>query len=147
MAAGPSTLTRPRVLSTGSLGFVHLGLAYAYSQPALSVNPAIPVGGGRVSVVSYINALGPVWLVGFGITGALLIAALLLVPRLLAWAHVGGVLVSTVYSFALWAGFVLSTPRPTIIAAVLSVGIMMWHIGMSDLYSAGGVPRRRRHHA
>ncbi len=139
-------LTRPRRLATGSLGLIHLALAYTYSQPNLSVTPPTP-GITRVSVVSYINALGPVWLIGFGITGAAMVAALLLFPRALAGVHVVGVLISTSYSFALWAGFVLSTPRPTIIASVLSVTVMLWHIAMSDLYSAGGVPTRRRHRA
>lgn len=145
MAAARVALTRPRKIATGSLGLVHLLLAFAYSQPALSVAPPSP-GQIRVSVVNYINNLGPVWLVAFGVTGAALITALLLAPRWLGPAHVGGVLVTSFYSIALWSGFVLSTPRPTIIAATLSVTLVLWHVAMSDLYAAPPPrPSRARH--
>jgi hypothetical protein len=135
--------TRPRQISTGSLGLIHLGLAYAYANPALSVSP-LPPGTSRVSIVSYINSLGPIWLIAYGSTGAFLIVALLTAPRLLRWAHVAGVSVATTYSLALWAGFALSDPRPTIISALLSLAMVTWHITLSDLYSTSAPVRHRR---
>lgn len=151
MAPARIMLTRPRRIATGSLAFTHLLLAFAYSQPALSRStlPSLPTNStspGQISIVSYIDSLGPIWLIGFGVTSLLLITALLLRPLWLRWAHVAALAVSTSFCFALWAGFALSSPRPTIIAATLSIAVVGGHFAMSDLYSGAlaTVPRRRR---
>jgi hypothetical protein len=146
VATSRVALTRPRKIASGGLGLIHLALAYAYTQPVLSQAPT-PPGADRVSIVAYINALGPVWLIGFGITGAGLIAALTAYPRALSWAHTAGVAVATTYSTAIWVGFALSASRPTIISAVLSVTVVLWHVSMSDLYSGTDGVQRRRHAA
>lgn len=151
MAPARIMLSRPRRIATGSLALTHLLLAFAYSQPSLSRStvssaPTNPDTPGHVSVVAYIDALGPTWLIGFGVTALLLIAALLLRPLWLRWAHAAALAVATSYSFALWAGFALSTSRPTIIASTLSIAVVGAHVAMCDLYAGAltAIPRRRR---
>lgn len=145
MPAQHVALTRPRRLATGGLGVIHLALAYAYAFPPLSQSPP-PATGTRVSIVAFINDIGPLWLIGFGLTGLALLAGLRW-PAGLRWIHTSSVTIAAIYSAAIWSGWLLSDPRPSMVAAVLSTAPVAWHIAMADLYSGPLPPRRRRHAA
>lgn len=148
MAPYRAVLARARRAGTATLTLAHLVLAFAYSQPELSQSPALASGPGRVSIVTYLNGLGPVWLIAYGVTAVWLAAGLLWKPGLLRWGHSVGLAVAATYDVAIWLGFAFSAPpRPTIISAALGLALVGGHVAMSIAYSVerGVVFRTGRH--
>lgn len=122
------------VSGTAALGVLHTGLAVAYLVPGLAAS-AVPATPGRVSVVSSLDALGPVWQVAFGLTALLMFAALYW-TEMLFWAHALGAGAVAIFTAALWFGWAASDPRPSIISSLFASAVLVWHIVLVVTYNA-----------
>lgn len=124
----------PRLLASATLASVHGVLALAYAFPDLARGTAPTAGGNRVSIVSYLDSLGPVWQTVFGLTGAAIVAGLVF-PRWLALAHTLAGAGLAVFAAALWFGFAFSDPRPAILSALGYSAAVVWHMTIAATYS------------
>jgi hypothetical protein len=136
-----------RIVATSVLAFYCAIFAYLYALPLpLRAGPEA-VSLGRVSVVLYIDSLGPVWQAGFGLS-TLALAAGLIWHRVLAWAHTGSGAVTTTYASSLWIGFFASSPHPpplpTAGYALATSAVALWHFQIGVAYADIIDPRRRR---
>ena len=109
----------PRPLKMLSLVLIaaHAGMTWAYVDPRFVPRP---LGAGQVSVLRYIEGLGPTWALAFAVTGAAIAATLWLYPRCLRWGHAVGATVLTAYAAASWIGAFVSQPPSPIMTAVLA---------------------------
>lgn len=116
----------PRPLKALSIILIatHTGMAWAYVDPRFV---ARPLGPGQVSVLRYIEALGPTWAAAFALTGAAIAATLWLYPRCLRWGHALGATVLTGYGAASWIGALVSVPPSPIMTAVLASTVAATH--------------------
>ncbi len=124
-----------RTVASGFLALAHGFLAIAYAFPAITRGYPPPPDVRRISIVLYIDSLGPVWQIAFGLTGAVLGFAVLVRHRTLALAHTLGGAAMAVYGSALWIGFALSEPRPTVTGAVAYTGLTIWHLTIGVTYA------------
>ncbi len=110
-------------------GVMYLWLAFSYLRPPAR-NPK------SVSIVAYIEQLGPVWVLVFGLTGAT-ISILSCVPRMerfLSGAHVSGVAVAAFYAACVAYGQLLSDPPRLSPTGVLAVGVAIGHVALSRAF-------------
>lgn len=121
---------------------VHLFLALSYQVPSLSISPTstvLPPGG--VSIINYIDANGPYWVVGFTITGLSLLTALW-TRRGLHIAHGVAAVVVCCYTMASFLGAFLSEPNRPIVVGLFGLLALSAHAGLSAAYSDQVVTRR-----
>lgn len=129
----PIQNTRGRRIATVGLAIGHFMVAMAYSVPSLSIPPAGTLPPGAVSIVNYIDSNGPWWIVGYGLSGVLLAAALL-TNRGLQWAHALAAAVCGAYSTAALIGAFSSEPiRPIILGVAFGMAVVA-HWGLSESY-------------
>lgn len=119
------TIPKPLWWLSVILALCHIGLVWAYVDPRFV---ARPLGPGQVSVVRHIETLGPVWVIGFGLTAAGIVIALAWRPRHLWLAHVAGVGMTLGYAVALWTGAWFSRPTAPIMSAVLATVVAATHL-------------------
>ena len=128
----PPRIGYHRFVASGCLAAGHAALAYAYLTPDLARGAGPRPG--QISIMLYIDSLGPVWQLAFGVTALLLVGGLT-VPRWLATAHtVSGAVVGGLGA-SLWAGFAFSEPRPAILSAIAYTLITVWHVTISVTYA------------
>lgn len=130
-----------RLIASSSLAVMHGALAIAYTFPWLARSSA-PPRPGQVSIVLYIDSLGPVWQLAFGLTAAVLLAGLVW-PRWLALAHTLGGAALAVFSAGLWLGYALSEPRPSMLTALGYSACVVWHLTIGVTYSKVSSLQRR----
>jgi hypothetical protein len=114
---------------------VHLFLAFSYQVPALSISPTstvLPPGG--VSIINYIDANGPYWVILFGAAGVSLMLALW-TRRGLHIAHAIAAVACCCYTVASFLGAFLSDPNRPIIVGLFGVLAFSAHAGLSVAYS------------
>lgn len=113
------------------LAIVQLGIGatYAFTPPVRALT--------RISIVGYIEALGPIWIIAFFLTGACLLYARLS-KRYLVEAHAFCFGVSVFYAGALWGGVIYGVPFAFSIAAWTSSAVAAAHYAMSRWYAAEG---------
>ncbi|HEX6471150.1 MAG TPA: hypothetical protein VF069_18770 [Streptosporangiaceae bacterium] len=117
-------MPRPLWVLSALLAVTHLGMAWAYVDPRFVPRP---LGPGQVSVVRYIEALGPFWIAGFGATAVGIALVLWRFPARLWIAHLLGLSVSAAYATAAWTGSLMSDPPSPIITAVLASSLAAVH--------------------
>lgn len=110
---------------------LHGCMAFLYAVPRLSV---LPPRGPQVSVVAYIGALGPVWVVGFGLSGLLLVASVAWWRAVLSVAHALACGVMGALAIALWIGALASQPEGPVVSAALATAVTAAHIALSWFY-------------
>ncbi len=131
----PPRIGYHRVIASTTLALLHSSLALSYSIGSLSRGPGITTPGAvRVSIVSYIDSLGPVWQIGFGSTAALLVIGLIR-HRHLALAHTLGGAAVAVFATALWFGFAFSDPRPAVLSPIAYTCTVVWHLTIGVTYA------------
>lgn len=108
-----------------ALALSHAGLTWAYLDPRFVPRRLVD---GQVSVVRQIEALGPVWVVSFAVTGTAIFLALWLWPRALWVTHICGAAVFAAFAFAAWAGSFLSQPHAPITNAVMATTLAAVHM-------------------
>lgn len=123
-----------RLIASGALALLHGMLAIAYTFPWLARSAAAVRGPGTVSVVLYIDSLGPVWQLAFGVTAALLLVGLAY-RRLLAIAHTLGGSALAVFAAGLWLGWAFSEPRPSMLTALGYTACVVWHLTIGVTYA------------
>ena len=138
----PMKLTSGRGITSYCAVLVHLFLALSYQVPSLSISPTsavIPPGG--VSIINYIDANGPYWVVGFSTAGLSLLAALW-TRRGLHFAHGIAAVVVCCYTMASFLGAFLSEPNRPIVVGLFGLLALSAHAGLSVAYSEQVVTRR-----
>ncbi len=110
-------------------GITYLWLGFSYLRPPARSSSA-------VSIVAYIEQLGPVWVLVFGLTGATLsiLACIDKADRFLSGAHVAGAAVACFYAGCVAFGQLLSDPPRLSPTGVLAVGVMFGHIALSRAF-------------
>jgi hypothetical protein len=137
----PMHLTSGRGITSYVGVLVHLFLAFSYQVPSLSISPTstvIPPGG--VSIINYIDANGPYWVVGFGAAGVALCVALWF-RRGLHLAHGIAAVVVCCYTVASFLGAFLSEPNRPVIVGLFGLLALSAHAGLSVAYSEQVVKR------
>jgi hypothetical protein len=131
----PMHLTSGRGITSYVAVVVHLFLAFSYQVPSLSIAPTstvIPPGG--VSIINYIDANGPYWVIGFTAAGLSLLVALW-TRRALHLAHAVAAVVTCMYTVASFLGAFLSEPNRPIIVGLFGALAFSAHAGLSVAYS------------
>lgn len=105
---------------------LHLVPPWAYSS----------AGRTSVGVVAYINSLGPIWTIDFGLTSMILTVALLLRPKLLWVAHLLCGASFAAYSSALFFSAAFNHPAGPFTYPTLALFIFFAHGVLG--YSYGG---------
>lgn len=124
-----------RVIASTTLALLHSSLALSYAVGSLSRGPGITSPNAvRVSIVSYIDSLGPVWQIGFGSTALMLVIGLIN-HRYLAVAHALGGAAVAVFATALWFGFAFSDPRPAVLSPIAYTCTVVWHLTIGVTYA------------
>lgn len=116
----------PRPLKVLSILLVatHVGMTWNYVDPRFVPRP---LGPGQVSILRYIDSMGPIWAAAFALTGVAIAATLWLYPRCLRWGHAIGATVMTTYCAASWIGAWVSQPPAPIMTAVLASAVAATH--------------------
>lgn len=122
------------VSGTVALAVLHTVLAVSYAVPGIATGVYAPTPG-RVSVVSYIDQLGPIWTVAFGVTAVGLLCAVRWTNALIPAHAVGGGAMA-IFTAALWFSYGASNPRPTILTALFATTVLLWHVFLAVTYSA-----------
>jgi hypothetical protein len=138
----PMHLTSGRGITSYVAVVVHLFLAFSYQVPSLSISPTstvIPPGG--VSIINYIDANGPYWVVGFTAAGLSLLVALWF-RRGLHIAHGIAAVVVCCYTVASFLGALLSEPNRPIVVGLFGLLALSAHAGLSVAYSEQVVRHR-----
>jgi hypothetical protein len=138
----PMHLTSGRGITSYCAVLVHLFLALSYQVPSLSISPTsavLPTGG--ISIINYIDANGPYWVVGFTASGLSLLTALW-TRRGLHIAHGIAAVVVCCYTMASFLGAFLSEPNRPIIVGLFGLLSLSAHAGLSVAYSEQVVTRR-----
>lgn len=126
----------PRV--SAALAVLQVALAVLHLFPRLVFSDS-PV----VAVVRFINDLGPVWSIGFGLSGAALALALRY-RRCRHWSHLACVFVWAWYAAALWIGSFAVTPVAPVRLALIVTGLAVVHLVAASQYANDPAEGRRR---
>lgn len=138
----PMHLSSGRGITSYVAVVVHLFLAFSYQVPSLSISPtSTTVPAGSVSIINYIDANGPYWVIGFGTAGLSLMVALW-TRRGLHFAHAIAAMVVCMYTVASFLGAFLSEPNRPIIVGLLGTLAFSAHAGLSVAYSEQVVKHR-----
>jgi hypothetical protein len=130
---GPEN-TRARRGATWFLGCAHLMFGAAYAVPGLAITNALVGQRSQISIVNAIDHYGPWWVLGYLLSGAALLAAVV-TDRLLPTAHLLGAVVSGAFAFAVWYGTFASEPNRSVVTGVLATGWVFWHWVMMLAYT------------
>lgn len=144
MLALQSRLGVVDVAGTVVLGLLHAVMGVAYIVPGLARGSATATAPGRISVVTYVDQLAlPAWQIGFTMSALLLLLAVRYTRWLVVVHGIGAGMMAT-YTAALWAGYILSDPRPSIVTAVGFTATLLWHGVLAVTYNAAlSLPPRR----
>lgn len=85
-------------------------------------------------VVAYIQDLGPLWVLAFGVT-SLLLAAALLRRRGVHYGHLACATVWVIYAVALWIGALADTPHGTVFYPVVVTIVFGFHLLLAASYN------------
>lgn len=135
--------TRPRLTATISLVFANWLFSVSYRFPEQLVQRFTRPSGVRVSIVQYLETLGPVWIVGFSLA-AIAMTYAVISRRALVTAHVLGGMIWAGYSTALLFGVFASNPIGSILLPGCAVVITVFHLSLSDAYSENLPPRKEK---
>lgn len=124
---GPPRIGYHRLIATSTLAALHAVLAVVYAVPNLARGYPPPPGVTRVSIVSYIESLGPVWQIAFGLTAVALFTGMV-VHRFLAIAHTLAGAGMSMFAAALWLGFAFSSPAPSLLPSLGFTACVVWHL-------------------
>jgi hypothetical protein len=124
---GPPRIGYHRLVATFALAALHGTLALVYLTPGLARGYPPPPNVNRVSIVTYIESLGPVWQITFGLTAVLLVVGMFR-HKLLALAHTVAGAGMSMFASALWLGFAFSSPKPAILSALGFTACVVWHL-------------------
>jgi hypothetical protein len=120
---------------------VHLFLALSYQVPSLSISPTSPIiPPGGVSIINYIDANGPYWVIGFTTAGLSMLVSLW-TRRALHIAHAIAAVVVCCYTVASFLGALLSEPNRPIVVGLFGALAFSAHAGLSVAYSEQVVKR------
>jgi hypothetical protein len=110
-------------------------LAVAYAVPGWAVSATLPPG--RRSVVAFLDQLGPIWTIAFGLTALLLLYGLRLRRhRVLVFAHLLGVTVTAWWFAALLIGALISDPTGPFVTSMLAFAVTVLHFWSVMDYAA-----------
>jgi len=116
-----------------------LGLSYGVFEPARVTAP------GTVSIVAYVEKLGPVWVISFSVN-ALVLATCAVLKRGVRFGHVLSGSIMSGYAMALVLGSVLSDPPRPPVTGVLAAAVVGFHLLMAGAYSQYAHQLRGGHH-
>jgi hypothetical protein len=114
---------------SAALVLIQLALAGLHLFPTLVFSDSP-----QLSVLVFINGLGPYWVLSFGTTGAVLTIALWRC-RFRHFAHLGCAFVWVVYSTALWIGSLAVDPPAPVRLAVICTGLAFVHTVAATAYA------------
>lgn len=129
----PITISRGRRIASVGLALGHFVMAVAYQVPSLSISPSGTLPPGAVSIVNYIDAAGPWWVAGYGLTGLGILSAVWM-QRCLHWAHALGAAVAGAFATASLVGAFSSDPNRPIIVGVAFAMVCVAHLGLFSSY-------------
>lgn len=118
-------IPRPLAVISTLLTLTHITLAADQIDPWFKPRPPAP---GQVSIVNYLEALGPVWALLFFLTGVGTLISLRWRHHWLPEAHVAAATAIGMYSAAAWAGAYLSTPKGQLVLALLASTVSGTHL-------------------
>lgn len=124
MVSAHPVVPRPLWYLSAILAAAHVAMTWSYVDTRFR---ARPLGDGQVSIVRYIESLGPFWAIGFAASGVAIAVALWLWPSWLWKAHVLGATVMSTYGAAAWMGAWLSRPLGPIQVGVLATTLALVH--------------------
>lgn len=141
MAIHRHVIPRYRLIASGTLTVLNWVFTIAYRFPDVLVKKAFVPGQIRVSIVTYIDGLGPVWAMAF-LLAAIGMTFSLITRRWVIVGHTLGGMVWAAYSTALLFGVFASKPIGSIISAAMAVAICFFHVSLVDAYSGELVIRK-----
>lgn len=127
-------ISRPRITATSALVLLNWTFSVAYKFPEQLVRKVARPGEIRVSIVNYVESLGPVWAIAFSLA-AIAMTYSLFTRRTLIVSHVMGGMVWASYATALWFGVFASEPSGSILLPGCAVALSVIHLSMVDAYS------------
>jgi hypothetical protein len=92
-------------------------------------------------LVAYIQDLGPLWVLAFGVS-SLLLGGLLWRGRGVHYGHLGCAAVWVMYVVALWIGALADTPHGTVFYPVVTTIVFSFHLLLAASYNEDAERRR-----
>jgi len=124
--------TRLRQGMTRILAIGHLVFFLAWLFPFHG--PVLP---GRLNIPAVVASNAPVWTVGFGVTAALLIVAVIR-RSMAAWGHAVGAVATMSYGAASLFSALFSTPYGSVLPGGAFLLIAAWHYALQRYYRGAG---------